>query len=199
MTKRKSFKFNLKNEYKKGWDYIKNSKSFIFSIIGLFLFFGIMGFVLKTPEVLLDEIKKYLSEILKLTQDMSQIELIGFIFWNNLKVGFAGLFFGVLAGVVPFLFVLTNGYIIGIVSRMAVNEGGFGVLWRLLPHGVFELPAIFLSLGLGIKLGTFICKKDVGNSFKDYFKNSLRVFFLFILPLLFLASIIEGSFITLSR
>ncbi len=198
MSKKKRFKFNLKEEYRKSWNYIKESKYFIFSIIGLFLLLGIMGFVLKTPETIIEEIKKYLQEILSITEGMSQLELIGFIFWNNLKIGFAGLFFGVLAGVVPFLFALSNGYIIGIVSKLAVNEGGFIVLWRLLPHGIFELPAIFLSLGLGIRLGSFVFSTDLKKSFNEYFKNSLRVFFLVILPLLLLAAIIEGSFITLS-
>ncbi len=198
MTKKKRFKFNIKKEYSNSWNYIKESKNFIFSIIGLFLILGIGGFVLKTPEVFVKEIQKYLQEILNITEGMSQIQLIGFIFWNNLKIGFAGLFFGVLVGLVPFLFTISNGYIIGVVSKLAVNERGFGVLWGLLPHGIFELPAIFLSLGLGIRFGTFLFKDDMGKYLKNYFKNSLRVFFLIILPLLLLAAIIEGTFITLS-
>jgi len=57
------------------------------------------------------------------------------------------------------------------------------------------LPAIFLSFGLGIKLGTFILQKKKIESFKDYFLNSLRVFFFVILPLLIVAAIIEGVLI----
>ena len=33
-------------------------------------------------------------------------------------------------------------------------------LFRLLPHGIFELPAIFISLGLGLRFGMFIFQKE---------------------------------------
>jgi len=42
---------------------------------------------------------------------------------------------------------------------LSVGIEGYGILWRLVPHGIFELPAVFISLGLGIKLGTFIFRE----------------------------------------
>ena len=91
-----------------------------------------------------------------------------------------------------------NGYVLGFVAYLVVNSDGILVLWRLFPHGIFELPAIFISLGLGLKVGTFIFQKKKFESLKKYSLNSLRVFLFIVLPLLIIASIIEGSLIYLS-
>ena len=71
-----------------------------------------------------------------------------------------------------------------------LKEGIF-ILWRLLPHGIFEIPAILISTSLGIRLGT-----DFKN-FKKNLKSAIRVFLLIIVPLLVIAGIIEGLFIGL--
>jgi len=120
-----------------------------------------------------------------------------FIILNNAKSSFLGVFFGFIYGLFPLIITLVNGYILGVVSQMSVGQGGFVVLWQLLPHGIFELPAIFISLGLGLKFGTFIFQKDKSKSFKNYLINSLKVFFLIVLPLLIVAGIIEGILINL--
>jgi len=65
-------------------------------------------------------------------------------------------------------------------------------LWKLFPHGIFELPAVFISLALGMKLGTFIFQKKKMNSFKDYLWNSFRIFIFVVIPLLVIAAFIEG-------
>ncbi len=128
---------------------------------------------------------------------MSQGELIKFIFLNNLQSSFYGMIFGVLLGIFPMIAAIANGYLLGFVASISVENGGFLVLWRLLPHGIFELPAVFISLGLGLKFGMFIFQKRKLESFREYFFNSLRVFFLIIIPLLIIAGIIEGSFMSM--
>ena len=50
-------------------------------------------------------------------------------------------------GVVSIAF---NGYVIGFILEKSVLIDGLGVLWKLVPHGIFELPAIFISFGLVI-------------------------------------------------
>ena len=101
--------------------------------------------------------------------------------------------FGVLLGIFPIIAAIANGYLLGFVASISVGNVGFLVLWRLLPHGIFELPAIFISLGLGLKFGTFIFQKRKLESFKEFFWSSLRVFLLIVIPLLVIAGIIEGS------
>ena len=88
-----------------------------------------------------------------------------------------------------------NGYLLGFVASIAVNSNGIGSLWRILPYGIFELPAVFISLGLGLKFGTFLRQKNKGKYFKDYFWNCIRIFILIVIPLLIIAGIIEGTLI----
>jgi uncharacterized membrane protein SpoIIM required for sporulation len=52
---------------------------------------------------------------------------------------------------------------------------------------------------MGIKFGTFIFQKKKMESFEKFFINSLRVFIFVVLPLLFIAAIIEGGLIFLLK
>jgi len=185
----------FKDNYIKSWNYIKESKNFIYSIIVLFVFLSLIGFFIPAPEAIAEKILIFIENLLQRTEGLSQGELINFIFFNNIQGSFFGMIFGVLLGVFPIISVITNGYLLGFVASRSVQSEGVLILWRLLPHGIFEIPALFISLGLGLKLGTFIFHKKKIKSFKKYFWNSLRVFVFVIIPLLLIAAIIEGSFI----
>ncbi|HJX50295.1 MAG TPA: stage II sporulation protein M, partial [Candidatus Nanoarchaeia archaeon] len=69
------------------------------------------------------------------------------------------------------------------------------VLLRLLPHGIFEFPAIILALATGIRLGLFWFSDNKKKEFVKRVEGSLRVFLFVILPLLIIAAIIEGFLI----
>ena len=190
-------KFNLKKEYKDSWDYIKESKNFIYVIMAIFFVFALIGFFIPAPEYLADQILKFIQELLGKTKDMSQGELISFIFFNNLQSSFMSMIFGALLGVFPLMAAIANGYLLGFVASIVVETSDISVLLKLLPHGIFELPGIFISLGLGLKFGMFIFQKNKAESFRNYLWNSIRVFFFIVVPLLIIAAIIEGSFIFL--
>ena len=127
-------------------------------------------------------------------------QMMVFILDNNLRSSFFSMLAGVFLGIFPVLAAFSNGYVLGFVAEMAVvSEAGFnlGVLWRLVPHGIFEFPAILLSLALGTKFGTFVFAER-GKRKKEFFRRleeSLRVFLFIILPLLIIAAIIEGILI----
>jgi len=66
----------------------------------------------------------------------------------------------------------------------------------ILPHGVFEIPAVILSVALGTRLCIFMCSKITGGS-KDksilyHLKGSIGTFFTYIIPLLIVAAFIEA-------
>jgi len=189
---------SLRGEYERSWNYIKESKKFIYFAILIFLIFGIVGFFIPAPEFLSEYIVDYLKILLEKTEGFSQLDWIKFIFSNNVQSSFFAMIFGIAVGVYPLFGAIVNGYLLGFVASMGVVDGGFFVLWKILPHGVFELPAIFISLGLGLKLGSFIFEKNIKESFKIFFFNSLRVFFYVVLPLLVVAAIIEGILIFLA-
>lgn len=196
MAKKKVKKFNLKEQYVKSWNYLKDIKNFILVIILIFFISAFIGFFIQPPQEIVQMILEYVQELLEKTQGMSYIELTGFIFFNNLKSSFMVLIFGFLFGILPIISTLANGYMVGFVSAMSVEAEGFVSLWQLVPHGIFELPAVFISLGMGLKFGTFIFQKEKLKSFEKFLKESLRVFVFIVLPLLIIAAIIEGSLIS---
>jgi stage II sporulation protein M len=185
----------LRDNYLKSWNYIKEIRSFIYLSILIFFVFAVMGFFVPVPEILSERILDILRELISQTEGMSQGELISFILANNLQSGFFAMLFGVFLGVFPIISSAVNGFIVGFVGALSVKEVGFSVLFNLLPHGIFELPAIFISFGMGIKMGSFIFQKKKWKSLKEFFWNSVRVFLSIVLPLLVIAAIIEGALI----
>lgn len=188
----------IKENYLLSLNFIKESKVFIYFIIGLFSLFTIIGFFIPPSEIILNQILKFIAEILEKIQSMSQLELIGFIFLNNIQSSFFGMIFGIFFGLFPVVASISNGYILGFAASVSVDSEGISVLWRLFPHGIFELPAIFISLGLGLKIMTFIFFENKLATLKIYIKNSLRTFLFIVIPLLIIAAIIEGSLIFFS-
>lgn len=198
MKKRKADKkvkgnFFSKN-YKKCWNYLVESRKFILATIIIFFSFAIIGFIFQ-PESISQLIMERVNELLNKTENMSYPELTSFIFFNNFQVGFMGIIYGFLFGLPSVIFSLVNGYVIGFVAFFAVSSSGASSLLSLVPHGIFELPAIFISFGLGIKFGTFWFYKEKMKSFSRFFVESLRVFVFIVIPLLVIAAIIEGTFI----
>lgn len=181
--------------YRESFDYIKDSRKFIYSVILLFFLFALVGFFVSAPSFLEGRILQFIEELLTRTEGMSRWELISFIFLNNLQSSFTGMVFGVFFGVFSLLSVITNGYVLGFVASKTAASDGILTLWRILPHGIFELPALFISLGLGLRLGSFILQKRKLYSLKEYAIKSLKVFIFVIIPLLIIAALIEGSFI----
>jgi stage II sporulation protein M len=192
--KKDKIKNFFKENYSKSWEYIKESKKFIWAVVIIFFVSVIIGFLFQPP-IVTNAILDYIKNILTKTEGMSSSKMIGFIFTNNLQSGFMGILYGFFLGIFPVLATFVNGYVVGYVSSYAISSSGVGSLLTLLPHGIFELPAIFISFGMGIKFGTFIFYKKKIEHFGKFFMNSLRVFVFVVIPLLIIAAIIEGSLI----
>lgn len=172
--------------------YLKESTIYFWIIIGLFFFSALIGFVFPENFVFFDELLKELAEK---TAGLGHGELTWFIFQNNIFSSFIGLIFGVFFGIFPLMGALINGLLLGYVYALASATEGFGVIWMLVPHGIFELPAVFISLGLGLKLGMFIFVKNKKKELFERLNKSLKVFVIIVLPLLIIAAIIEGVLI----
>lgn len=179
-------------------NFIKESKNYIYSVIAIFLFFVLIGFFVPVPSSIESQIVEFFEEIVGETEGMSALELVWFILWNNIRSSFIGMVFGVLFGIFPVFSSIINGYIVGVASSLSVSNAGFLSLFKLLPHGIFELPALFISLGLGVRLGFSFIKFEM-SSFKEEFINSLKAFLFVVLPLLIIAGFIEGILIFLFR
>jgi stage II sporulation protein M len=176
--------------------YLKDSKLFIYYVVVVFFIFALIGFFVPVPSNIEQMLLDLIKEIVQKTQGMNFFELFAYIFVNNTQSSFVGMLFGVFLGIFSMFVAIFNGYLLGFVASKTVSQEGILILWRLFPHGIFELPAIFISLGLGLKFGTFIFQKKKSEAFKNYFWNSLRVFFFIVLPLLFIAAIIETCLVS---
>jgi stage II sporulation protein M len=118
--------------------------------------------------------------------------LIVMIFLQNFFASFVSMWAGALFGLVPVAAAATNGILLGVVLSAAAHGNLGRALWKLIPHGIFEMPAVFISWGLGIWLGTWLFRRRRETAFRERAARAYRIFFAMVVPLLLLAAIIEG-------
>ncbi|MBI2452002.1 stage II sporulation protein M [Candidatus Pacearchaeota archaeon] len=188
---------NAKHQFKEAVSYIKSCSNLIYFSIFIFIFSAMIGFIFSDQFAL--QIEKYIRELISQTKDLNAIEMIFFILQNNLQSALFSVLLGIFLGIFPIATALANGVVIGFVLNKTYEIAGFTSWWRLLPHGIFELPAIFISFGLGMKLGFYIFSKNPNKTqeFKKRFYNSMNAFLMLIIPLLLIAAVIEGLLIVL--
>ncbi len=181
---------------------IKNSKKYIgISAIIFFIsfFFGVI-FSTLYPSLA----KEALSELVKTFSflfEFKPLQMSIFLFLNNSIKIFLFMFLGVLFTIPTVFFLILNGWILGYVIGASFPEIGMGgVFYSVFLHGIFELSGLFLGSAMGILLGLSIYKEAKRKTFKIFpfsfaikklFLSSLRIFVCIILPLLFLAALIE--------
>lgn len=77
------------------------------------------------------------------------------IMTNNLSVAFAAFAAGITAGLGTMYMVVFNGVLMGVIGVACAQAGMSLDLWSFVaPHGVLELPAIFISAGAGLRIAT---------------------------------------------
>lgn len=184
---------SLKGQYRASWNYIVDSKKYIYFIVALFIIFLFIGYFF--PMFFVKEVSDLVSKIVNETEGMGFFELFIYIFHNNLKTSFISIIAGIAFGLFDVFNAIVNSYVIGFVARAASEKIGVSVLLRLLPHGVFELPSFILSIGLGLRLGLYLFFKKRGESFFWNLENVLRIFIFVIMPLLLIAAFIETMLI----
>ncbi len=116
------------------------------------------------------------------------------LFANNLRA----MVLGILYGFIPFLYLpaLALGVNAAILGMLASLIDGQWLLLAagILPHGIFELPALCLSLAAGLclckNINAYIRKNEKG-IMKPLLLNILRVTVLLVLPLLVIAAVME--------
>jgi len=100
---------------------------------------------------------------------------------------------------VPVLTLVLNGLILSFVSAMVINEESLGVLLLgLLPHGVFELPAIIIGVAASLSFGVAAMQSVFDQEKRAQLLPSLKQnsrYLLLALALLVPAAIVE-TFVT---
>ena len=123
------------------------------------------------------------------------------VFANNLFVVILSIIGGmVTVYALPVLVMLYNGVILGLTlgsfKQMDETANTFHtIVAGIVPHGIFEISAIVLASVIGVTLGKAwyrnLFKKPRSFTLKESVAQSLRFFFVFILPLLFMAAFVE--------
>jgi stage II sporulation protein M len=143
--------------------------SFIFFVVG-----AILSYVSLTRE---PELYAMLEETsLSLLRELGEMVFGGhplrgaaLLFMHNLISSLQVLFLGILLGLAPLFSTLANGAILGAVAFQLGQQGIAPIpflLVGILPHGIFELPAFFISAAFGFKLGYHVLFPVEGHSRK---------------------------------
>jgi stage II sporulation protein M len=103
---------------------------------------------------------------------------------------------GIALGLFPVIFLLANGAALGFVLSASMRSRGvLTALLAILPHGIFELPAILLATSMGLLLGGCAIKKlfRPGEiSISSELALALRFFVRIVVPLLVIAALVEA-------
>lgn len=144
-------------------------------------------------KILLDKLSKDIA----LLKKIPPLGIFFLILSNNALKSFAMTILGTFFGIIPLLFIIINGLLIGVFSSvMVAKEGAKFLLVGTMPHGIFEIPAFLIAGAYGMKLGKkYYRKLRYGDPFKPLFFHVMKKMFRIVLLMLIVASFIE-TFIT---
>jgi len=185
----------IRSKFRKALQIVKSNKNLIYISFFILLLSAVYGYFFSGQFPTLE--KEFLEFLKSISLDKNPFELTLFIIYNNIKSSLFILLLGIIAGIIPPIILFTNGYIIGSVLHTTIQETSPLILLALVPHGIFEIPAVCISAGLGIRLGLVWFKKNRKKNFKRVIKESILVFIYIVIPLLIIAGIIEGTLIWL--
>jgi len=119
------------------------------------------------------------------------------IMTNNLSVTFATFAFGITAGVGTLYMMVVNGLLLGVVGAATWKAGMAIKLWSFVaPHGVLELPAIFIAGGAGLEIARGLLFPGLLPRRKSLAEAGGRATRLLLgtIPMLIVAGVIEGFY-----
>jgi len=137
-----------------------------------------------------DQVEKLLRQF----SDKTALDFITSIFLHNLLAAYVAMCFITFFGILPLAIALFNGLLIGWFGASLVPVHGPEILFMLLPHGVFEIPAVVIAWGVGIWRGFGYRMTDRGSSSLERWQQAHLVFVAWVLPLLLMAAVIEGRY-----
>jgi stage II sporulation protein M len=107
---------------------------------------------------ILDILIKIFQQILHGGEATRSLATAWLIFCQNLRTVLIMLFLGIILGLIPRLSTAVNAFIIGVIFIVIIKKSILSVLifiLVLIPHGIFEIPAILLGAAFGLRFGLF--------------------------------------------
>jgi len=180
--------------------YLNRLRPYLITSIVLFGFGLVIGLMVvnRFPQMT-DTFESSLAGFIKVFRGLPKLQLAAAIFLNNMVKTLGVILLGTLLGVIPGCFLILNGAVLGMVLSLSGQVRGHWVtLLSLLPHGMLELPAVFLGTATGIMMGTSMARKLFATSASKIgteLGHALKFFCTVIVPLLLVAAIVE-AFVT---
>jgi uncharacterized membrane protein SpoIIM required for sporulation len=119
------------------------------------------------------------------------------IMTNNMAVAFMAFAAGITAGVGTIYLLFFNGLMMGVIGAACWMAGMSVPLWSFVaPHGVLELPAIFIAGGAGLRLAKALLFPGVHSRRDSLARGGTEAVRLLVgvIPMLMIAGLIEGFF-----
>ena len=117
------------------------------------------------------------------------------IMTNNMSVGFTTFALGITAGLGTIYMMAFNGLLIGVIGMACWLSGMSVQLWSFVaPHGVLELPAIFIAGGAGLRIAQGLLFPGVLPRRDSLAKTGIEAVQLLMgtIPILIVAGLIEA-------
>jgi stage II sporulation protein M len=127
----------------------------------------------------------------------------GMLFFNILVQNVMATIFviisGVVVGIVPTFAISSNGFGLGVLFRQAAEATGYSkAVLKVLPYGVFEIPALLIAASYGLWLGVMVVRRMRGKEgilLRVQIEHAFRRYFAVVFPLLIIAAAIETALI----
>ena len=174
-------------------------KWWILIAVGLFgIGFGIgLAFTLAMPAAIANLLSEELAALRELSALLGPFKVTTaiFIFLKNASALLLSFIFSPILCLLPILALTVNGLLLSFISTIVAQEESLGfVLAGLLPHGIFELPALIIGEAAALSFGAMVIlalfKKEVRKLLLPSLKRNLR-YLVIAFALLVPAAIIE--------
>ncbi len=177
--------------FKMALDTLKASRNFIFLALLIYCTAAVVGWMY--PENL-DFLKNQFEELVHKFEGLGPLGFMARIFMHNLIASYLAMCFIVFWGIIPMSLAAFNGLLLGWFAGWMEALTWTQLLIFLGPHGIFEWPAMFIAFGVGMwrGLGNFFSPEKL--SWIQRWKRANSAYLIFVVPLLFVAAIIEGRY-----
>lgn len=196
------------------WDHFKQMNPYIAFGFILFLAGMVIGGTNPAFKSFLNEQLQGLGHLADMIGKSSNptLTMIVIIFLNNAIKSILVIYLGALFGILPFLFLIVNGMLIGYLLKTSAELHGGGyvmelILKGLLPHGILEIPAIIIACAYGMRFGVLVLKAGgslifartssarLGGELEGFVVRTVPVMVILTIILL-IASVIESTITT---
>ncbi len=162
-------------------EFVKDNSSWLILSIGFFTAGFTVAFTAlgNNPQVL-ELIFVQMEKLMQLGEEIyaaHPLQGIYLILLNNTVATFSIIIFSFLLGLPSLFSLFGNGTLLGAVAVLMAEQGiSFPVFFFLgvMPHGIFELPAFFISASLGLKIGYHIVFPLPGETRRKSLKIIMR-------------------------